>query len=323
MDDWMYGEQFEARGPWARPWHGLWGPPWGGPMYGRGFRFGPRRGPMPPWARFARWSEAQGPWGPRGWYPEMGRRFPFGGGPGPRMFERGYLKYALLDLLQEGPKHGYEMMKDLEQRMGGFYAPSAGAIYPTLQLLEDRGWAKSETVEGKKVYTITDEGRGALAEAAERRGPRPDGGPDFGPGFGPKFGPHGGPWHEHESHGHHHEHPDGPPPPPRGPHGPWEWGERGRGRGFGPGFDWRAQPEAFELARQARELGRLFLIAGRESINRPERIARLREIVERTRAELEAFARETQSGSASSGTSEGPTEGPAGEAGSRGPVEQL
>ncbi|HEX8732884.1 MAG TPA: PadR family transcriptional regulator, partial [Ktedonobacterales bacterium] len=78
----------------------------------------------------------------------MGRRFLFGGGPGPRMFERGYLKYALLDLLLESPKHGYEMMKNLEERMGGFYAPSAGAVYPTLQLLEDRGWATSETVEG-------------------------------------------------------------------------------------------------------------------------------------------------------------------------------
>lgn len=315
MDDWMYQEPPQARGPWSGPWQAPWQGPWCGPMWGRRFGFGPRRGPMRPWGPPAFWGE---PRGPRGWFPEMGRRFPFGGGPGPRMFERGYLKYALLDLLQERPKHGYEMMKDLEERMGGFYAPSAGAVYPTLQLLEDRGWAKSETVEGKKVYTITDEGRAALAEAAERRGPRPEGGPEFGPGFGPGFGP------RHEHHGHHHERPDGPPPPPRG--GPWGWGERGRGGpgfGFGPGYDWRAHPEAHELARQARDLGRLFLMAGRESINRPDRIARLREIVDRTRAELEVFVRESQGAPTSAGPAEGPTDGPATQQGPDGPIEQL
>jgi hypothetical protein len=247
------------------------------------------------------------------------------------MFERGYLKYALLDLLQERPKHGYEMMKDLEERMGGFYAPSAGAIYPTLQMLEDRGWATSETVEGKKVYTITDAGRSALAEATERRDADPRGGPGFGPGFGPEFGPGFGPGfgprgrgprheheHEHEHHGHHHhEGPDGPPPP-RG--GPWAWGGRGRG---GPGFDWRAQPEAHELARQARDVGRLFLMAGRESINQPERITRLREILERTRAELETFVSDAR-GEGQSAASAGDTaSGSASQHGPDGPVEQF
>jgi DNA-binding PadR family transcriptional regulator len=85
------------------------------------------------------------------------------------MFGRGDLKYALLDLLRERPKHGYEMIKDLEDRSGGFYSPSAGAIYPTLQLLEDRGWVTVETVEGKKVYAITDAGREALGEHATQR----------------------------------------------------------------------------------------------------------------------------------------------------------
>ena len=248
------------------------------------------------------------------------------------MFERGYLKYALLDLLQEHPKHGYEMMKDLQERMGGFYAPSAGAIYPTLQMLEDRGWASSETQEGKKVYTITDEGRRALAEAAEQRSSR-EGGPGFGPDFGPEFergfGPGGhGPRHDHEHehhHGpHHHERPEGPPPPPRG--GPWGWGGRGRGGpGFGPGFDWRAQPEAHELARQARELGRLFLMAGRESINQPERIAQLRAIVERTRAELESFVGESRGESRGGPQADGPSEGPDTSTGQgqSGPIEQL
>ena len=105
------------------------------------------------------------------------------------MFGRGDLKYALLEALRERPKHGYEMMKELEERAGGFYMPSAGAVYPTLQLLEDRGWVTSESLEGKRVYTITEAGKQALVEIHERR-----------ESFGPR-----GPW-EHHGHGHHHGH---------------------------------------------------------------------------------------------------------------------
>jgi len=99
----------------------------------------------------------------------------FGGGPRGRAFGRGDVKFALLELLQDGPKHGYEMIKALETRSGGFYTPSAGAIYPTLQLLEDRGWVTSQTVEGKKVFTITDAGREALKEQEQQRGEIPFG----------------------------------------------------------------------------------------------------------------------------------------------------
>lgn len=60
--------------------------------------------------------------------------------------------------------HGYEMMKALEEKSGGFYMPSPGSIYPTLQMLEDRGLVSVQEVEGKKVYTITDAGRAMLAE---------------------------------------------------------------------------------------------------------------------------------------------------------------
>lgn len=55
--------------------------------------------------------------------------------------------------------HGYEMMKALQERSGGVYTPSAGSVYPTLQLLEDRGFVTSSDVEGKKVYSITETGR--------------------------------------------------------------------------------------------------------------------------------------------------------------------
>jgi DNA-binding PadR family transcriptional regulator len=216
------------------------------------------------------------------------------------MFERGDLKYALLDLLKERPKHGYEMMKELEERMGGFYAPSAGAVYPTLQLLEDRGWVTSEAVEGKKVYKITDEGTKALDEAAARREER------FGPRGGP-FGPRGHGHHEH----HEHHRPGGPRENEEwGPgRGPWGWGGPWPG---GPG-GWRGQPEARELARQARDLGRMMLIAGMQSMGDPQRLTQLRQIIERTRGEVEAFMRENG----------GPSGGaPTGEGGS-GPIEQV
>jgi len=74
------------------------------------------------------------------------------------------MKFALLQLLQERPMHGYEMMKALEEKSGGFYTPSPGSIYPTLQMLEDRSFVTSKEVEGKKVYSITDAGRSLLNE---------------------------------------------------------------------------------------------------------------------------------------------------------------
>jgi len=81
------------------------------------------------------------------------------------MFEQGDLKYVILQLLQEKPRHGYEIIKALEERFGGAYTPSAGTVYPTLSLLEDLGYASVAPEEGgKKVYSITDEGRKYLDE---------------------------------------------------------------------------------------------------------------------------------------------------------------
>ena len=84
-----------------------------------------------------------------------------------RMFEKGDLKYVILDLLAEKPKHGYEIIRDLEARLGGFYSPSPGAVYPTLQMLEDMGYVTSNQMDGKRVYQITEEGRAFLAERKE------------------------------------------------------------------------------------------------------------------------------------------------------------
>jgi DNA-binding PadR family transcriptional regulator len=84
---------------------------------------------------------------------------------GKRVFEQGDLKYVVLRLLDEKPRHGYEIIKELEERFGGAYAPSPGTVYPTLALLEDLGYARARTEEGgRKVFEITDEGRAYLAE---------------------------------------------------------------------------------------------------------------------------------------------------------------
>jgi DNA-binding PadR family transcriptional regulator len=70
-------------------------------------------------------------------------------------FQRGDLKYVILDLLKDKPRHGYDIIRELEERSYGFYKPSPGVIYPTLQMLEEMGYASSTEQEGKKVYSIT------------------------------------------------------------------------------------------------------------------------------------------------------------------------
>lgn len=108
-------------------------------------------------------------WGGHG----RGRGGPFRRG---RVFEQGDLKYVILRLLAEKPRHGYEIIKELEERFSGAYAPSAGTVYPTLALLEDLGYASVMPEEGgKKVYSITPEGtkylednKGAVEDIFER-----------------------------------------------------------------------------------------------------------------------------------------------------------
>jgi DNA-binding PadR family transcriptional regulator len=86
-----------------------------------------------------------------------------GGGPRAR---RGDIRAAVLALLLERPMHGYEMIQELQARSGGVWRPSAGSIYPMLQLLEDEGLVAAEEIDGKRRFTLTAEG---IAEA-ERRG---------------------------------------------------------------------------------------------------------------------------------------------------------
>jgi DNA-binding PadR family transcriptional regulator len=96
--------------------------------------------------------------GPRAWGFRAGR------GRRHQWFESGDMKYVILKLLRDKPRHGYEVMKDLEERMHGCYSPSPGTVYPTLQWLEDEGLVIARDVEGKKVYEITDQGRAFLEE---------------------------------------------------------------------------------------------------------------------------------------------------------------
>jgi DNA-binding PadR family transcriptional regulator len=106
-------------------------------MYGKyGFRFGPR------WAK--------------DWGCEV-----------PRM-RRGDIKYLLLEILKEGPRHGYEIINTLQSRFRG-YRPSPGSVYPTLQMLEEGGFVTGKEVDGKKVYTITEGGLKLLEERGERQ----------------------------------------------------------------------------------------------------------------------------------------------------------
>lgn len=109
-------------------------------------------------ARFGRHGRQGGPW-------ERG----FGSGR-ERILDPGDLQLLILQLLSEKPSYGYELIKSIEERFAGGYAPSPGVVYPTLTLLEERGFAQvvEPTEGGRKVYAITDAGRTELASHNER-----------------------------------------------------------------------------------------------------------------------------------------------------------
>jgi DNA-binding PadR family transcriptional regulator len=86
----------------------------------------------------------------------------FGPGFGPareRFFDTGHLRLVILQLIAEKPSYGYEIIKAIEERLSGGYAPSPGVVYPTLTLLEEEGFAASSTEGNKKLFTATDAGR--------------------------------------------------------------------------------------------------------------------------------------------------------------------
>ncbi len=99
--------------------------------------------------------------GPRRKHQRKRRRFKW------RIFERGDLKFVMLRLLSDKPMHGYDVMKALEKESGGYYNPSPGSVYPTLQMLEDEGYLESAEKDGKKIYSVTDAGKDYLEENAD------------------------------------------------------------------------------------------------------------------------------------------------------------
>ena len=111
------------RGPWGRRRHG---PPFGGPRFGP---FGPFSGPFGP-----------------------------GSGRGPRM-RRGDVRAAILALLCEQPRNGYQIIQEIERRSGGLWKPSAGSVYPALQQLEDEGLIEAVEEAGRREFRLTDTGR--------------------------------------------------------------------------------------------------------------------------------------------------------------------
>lgn len=99
--------------------------------------------------------DSPGPFGRGSWF----------GGPGGRVFGPGDLRLVLLALISEKPRHGYELIRAIEDKFSGSYAPSPGAVYPTLTLLEEQDLIRSEAAGGaKKLYTITPEGEAFLVQ---------------------------------------------------------------------------------------------------------------------------------------------------------------
>lgn len=104
-----------------------------------------------------------GPWGggwsaPGDWWT---------GGTGRPRAARGDVRSAILALLAEGPRHGYQVIQDIAERSGGAWRVSPGSVYPALAALQDEGLVDDEKVEGRRVYALTAAGRAHVAERSE------------------------------------------------------------------------------------------------------------------------------------------------------------
>jgi DNA-binding PadR family transcriptional regulator len=105
------------------------------------------------WGRFSAGMEGGEGWG------NMGGNFRIG-----RMLASGDLRLVALFLIEQQPRHGYDLIKAIEEKSNGFYSPSPGIVYPALTFLEEAGYVTSQVDGNKKLYTITDEGRAHLAD---------------------------------------------------------------------------------------------------------------------------------------------------------------
>jgi DNA-binding PadR family transcriptional regulator len=118
-----------------------------------------------------------GPEGPGGFGPGGPEffKFRFGGPGGPggprgRRMRRGNVRAAILLLLEEEPRNGYQVMQEIEQRSEGAWRPSPGSVYPAFQLLADEGLVRSEARDGGNVFELTEAGKAYLGENREQFG---------------------------------------------------------------------------------------------------------------------------------------------------------
>jgi DNA-binding PadR family transcriptional regulator len=128
-------------------------------MHGHQHRFGGHGSTSEPFGRFA----ANPSFGPMSFLQGMGQVA--------QRARRGDVRQAVLRLLSEQPMHGYQIIGELSERSGGVWNPSAGSIYPTLQLLADEGLVAAEDVGGKRVFRLTEAGTAAVAESAGQPAP--------------------------------------------------------------------------------------------------------------------------------------------------------
>jgi DNA-binding PadR family transcriptional regulator len=128
----------------------LWGATMGAGHHGPGRGRGRRH--APPWGR-----------GSAGAFPPG---FPFHPGRGPRA-RRGDVRAALLALLAEEPRNGYQLMQEIERRSDGMWRPSPGSVYPALQQLEDEGLVQAEEHGGRRRFALTDAGRAHVEERGD------------------------------------------------------------------------------------------------------------------------------------------------------------
>ena len=117
---------------------------------------------------------------PREHHEGFARGFPSRSGAGPhprfggiagRRARRGDVRAAILRLVSEQPMHGYQIIQELSERSGGAWTPSAGSVYPALQMLADEGLLAAHEAGGKKVFSLTEAGRHVAAETADQAAP--------------------------------------------------------------------------------------------------------------------------------------------------------
>lgn len=215
------------------------------------------------------------------------RNEPRGGhwrGPRGSYFGRGGVKFAILGLLKEQPRHGYDIIREMEQRSGGVYSPSPGVIYPTLQALEDQDYIKSSDVDGKKVYAITDAGLAYLQQNVDQTRARSEAEGDWAgdEARDDKFQHHrhfhgGGP---HGACGPHWAH--GGPEGLGGPHG-GQW-EPGGSAGWGA---WFASSGGPEMMREMRWMFHDFAGAIQRTLGDKDKMKEIREVLREAKTKID------------------------------------